>query len=117
MRIAVTLSLVAIGCGASSPDDAPRANDDSGAVAAHAPVTPLVPPSPAGCLGAAAYDACFAVEGATPLALRVALPPEARAKAVAVVRFPRAWGAREPLDLDELKFVVGEARELRLYFQ
>lgn len=84
---------------------------------ARAPVSVFVPPTPLGCAGARAYDACFALEGATPLAVRVALPRGPRPNAVASVRFRRASGTPDPLDLEHMKFKVGGASELHLYFQ
>jgi hypothetical protein len=118
MRIAVTLLLVGLaGCG-SAATDAPEGALASGTVDVRAPVAAFVPPSPAGCAAAApAYDVCFAFEDATPLAVRVALPTGTPASAVGVVRFVRASGAREKLQLDELKFKVGDKPELRFYFQ
>jgi hypothetical protein len=118
MRIAVTLSLIGIaGCGSTTPAAPERALASGTVEDARAPVSAFVPPTPPGCAGAAAYDACFAFEGATPLAVRVALPPEARANAVGVVRFHRASAVRTHLELNQMKFKVGDTRELRLYFQ
>jgi hypothetical protein len=117
-RIAVTLSLLAMSaCGVAAPDAGERSLDSGTVDGSRAPVTAFVPPTPPGCAGATAYDACFALEDATPFAVRVGLPVEARANAVAVVRFHRASGVREQLDLDELRFTARHAPELRLYFQ
>lgn len=118
MRIAVTLYLLGVlGCGSATVPGAPEQALSSGAVEARAPVSAFVPPTPRGCAGAAAYDVCFAFDGATPLAVRVALPPGSRTRTLGVVRFHRVSGAREHLELDQLRFEVRDALELRLYFQ
>lgn len=118
MRIAVTLYLLGVvGCGNATNPGAPEQTLSSGAVDARAPVSAFVPPTPRGCAAAAAYDVCFAFDGATPLAIRATLPPGARTRTVGVVRFHRASGKRDHLQLDQLRFEVGDARELRLYFQ
>jgi len=82
-----------------------------------APLSAFVPPTPAGCAGAQAYDVCLAITAATPLAVRVTRPAVVRPDAVAVVRFQRVEGARGAFDFDHANFRVGAARELRLYFQ
>jgi hypothetical protein len=118
MRRAVTLCLLVIaGCGGAPPDARDEAAAGETASAGHAPVSAFVPPSPAGCAGARAYDACFAIADATPLAVRVALPRGPRPNAVAVVRFRRVSGVRDAFDLQQMKFKVGSASELALYFQ
>ena len=119
MRIAVTLYLLGVvGCGSATVPAPPEPSLSSGTAEARAPVSAFVPPTPRGCAAAAAaYDVCFAFDGATPLAVRVTLPPESRARTVGVVRFHRVSGSRDHLQLDQLRFEVGDTRELRLYFQ
>ncbi len=118
MHRAVTLCLlvIAAGCG-SAPAGAQDENAADTMAGGHAPVSSFVPPTPAGCTGARAYDACFAIADATPLAVHVTLPRGPRPNAVAVVRFRRVSGVRDALDLQQMKFKVGSAGELALYFQ
>src|SRR5262245_13903209 len=106
MRIVVTLCLLAVaGCGGTASDR----HDGSGAPmdVPRAPVSTFVSRRPAGCAGATAYNACFANDGGTPLALRVTLPRSPRAHAIAIVRFHRVWGEKHALDLDQMKFAIG----------
>lgn len=124
-RSTLLFSLLACGaggCGSSSsaPADAPSPNETlaSATIPGHAPVSPFVPPAPAGCAGATAYDLCFAFHDATPLAVVVQLPDAARPQAIAVVHFHRDDDTRDKRVLDGIKFPVSDAkRELRLYFQ
>ncbi len=118
MRAAVTLCLLAIGGCGSPTSDAPQTSLAGAPVgSARAPVTPFTPPTPPGCAGASAYDACFAIADATPLEVRARLPRALPPDTVAFVRFHRASGTPEPLDLDRMKFKVRGGGELLLYFQ
>jgi hypothetical protein len=114
------ISLVTIGCG-SAPADTAAPSDQklaSATIAGHAPVSPFVPPQPAGCVAATAYDLCFAFDGATPLAVVIELPEAARPQAIAVVHFHRDDETHDKRVLDGVKFPIDDAkRELRLYFQ
>lgn len=121
MRSLVTLCLVGIvACGSPQPD-APEQDLTSTTVTPgsdRAPVEAFVPPTPAGCAGAGAYDVCFAFEAATPLAVHVKLPDGARPKAIAVVHFHRVPpDVRTKQTLNQVKFPIGNAAELNLYFQ
>lgn len=117
MRRPVTLCLLAIaGCG-SATSDAPPSLEGASIGGARAPVSSFTPPTPPGCAGAGAYDACFAIVDATPLEVRARLPRALPANAVAFVRFRRASGTSDPLDLDRMKFKVRGGDELLLYFQ
>jgi len=121
VRSTLLFTLFAMGCGSSSaPPDGPSENPTlaSATIPGHAPVSPFVPPAPAGCAGATAYDLCFAFEGATPLAVVVQLPEAARPQAIAVVHFRRDDDTQDKRVLDGVKFPVSDAkRELHLYFQ
>ena len=114
-------SLVAMGCSSSAPSDTSTPSDEklaSATIAGHAPVSPFVPPQPAGCVAATAYDLCFAFEGATPLAVVIELPEAAHPQAIAVVHFHRDDQTQDRRVLDGVKFPISDAkRELRLYFQ
>jgi hypothetical protein len=84
---------------------------------ARAPASPFTPPTPPGCAGAGAYDYCFAFDGATPVALRVALPSATPEGAVVTLGFHRTAGAPAAV-LDDVSFSVPAARsELVFYFQ
>ena len=116
------VSLVAMGCSSSSaPADTPAAPGEelaSATISGHAPVSPFVPPQPAGCAAATAYDLCFAFEGATPLAVVIELPAAAHPKAIAAVHFHREDGTHDGRVLEGVKFPISDAKsELRLYFQ
>jgi hypothetical protein len=118
MRVAVTVCLLGVAaCGGEASDPPAQTLASSAGGGDRAPVAAFVPPSPAGCAGASAYDLCFAIDAATPLAVRVMLPRTTPPNTVAIVRFHRAEGVRAVLDLDHLKFRVGDVSELRLYFQ
>jgi hypothetical protein len=115
------MSLVTMGCASSAPAETPAPNDEklaSATVSGHAPVSPFVPPQPAGCVAATAYDLCFAFTGATPLAVVIELPEAAHPHAIAVVHFHRDDDTHDGRVLDGVKFPIDDAkRELRLYFQ
>jgi len=120
--LSLLMTLVAMGCSSSSaPADTPAPSDQklaSATIPGHAPVSAFVPPQPAGCAAATAYDVCFAFEGATPLAVVIELPEAAHPQAIAVVHFHRDDETHDLRVLDGVKFPVSEAkRELRLYFQ
>jgi hypothetical protein len=122
MRKAVTLCLAAIGliasaCGSAAADGEERRLDDAPLGGARAPVSEFTPPAPPGCAAARDYDACFAIADATPLEVRAFLPRGARANAVSFVRFRRASGTPDPLDLQQMQFKARGGAEVRLYFQ
>jgi hypothetical protein len=112
--LSVAVSVTACGTSLEGSDDPPASANQGGG---RAPLSTFVPPTPAGCAGAQAYDVCLAITAATPLAVRVTRPAVLRPNAVAVVRFQRVEGVRGALDFDHANFRVGDARELRLYFQ
>lgn len=114
---AVLIALLLVACGSAAPSSAEPEALDSAEISDHATLEPFDPPSPRGCGGAAAYDFCFAFDTGTPLAVRVALPRPADARAVAVVRFQHVAGASKR-NLDEVKFIVKETTSSPdLYFQ
>jgi hypothetical protein len=112
----VALSLLAIGCGGART--ATTTDADAGAQpSASAPVATFTPPSPRGCAGAAAYDYCFAFDGATPLAVRLELARATGESAVGAVRF-RATAGSPAAVLDSVTFALAKGRaELVYYFE
>jgi hypothetical protein len=114
MRIVVMLSLVGVAaCSSAAPDN----REDGAPAPAHAPVTSFVPPTPRGCVAAAAYDVCVAFDDATPLAVNVSVPPGVPPGATAVAHFERIGGPADAIGIDRVKFKTRDARELHLYFQ
>lgn len=113
-------SFASTACSSSAPAAAPADDETlaSATLEGHAPVSPFVPPQPAGCAAATAYDLCFAFHDATPLAVAVQLSEPAQPGAIAVVHFHRHDQTNDKRVLDGVKFSVRAAtRELRLYFQ
>jgi hypothetical protein len=115
----LVIATIGAGCSAQSSTDAPADETLASATVndGHAPVSPFVPPTPAGCAGATAYDLCFAFDKATPLAVNITLPESAASHAVGVVRFHRVSGAADAPVAEHVEFTFGEKRDLRLYFQ
>src|SRR3954470_4341437 len=111
MRIVVMLSLVGIvACGSATPDAPQDATLASATVEGdHAPVSAFVPPTPRGCVAAAAYDVCLAFDGATPLAVNVNVPPGLPSNAIAVVHFVRVNAPPDAIGINQVKFKTRDA--------
>jgi hypothetical protein len=106
---AATTALMACG-GASTPSSA----NDSTPV-----LVPFTPPSPLGCDGASAYDACLAFDNQTPFAVHVLLPREVPKGTVLAIRFhpPQGESANVPEFSDAKVHLPAARSSLALYFQ
>jgi hypothetical protein len=82
-------------------------------------LVPFTPPSPLGCDGARAYDACLAFDNQTPFAAHVLLPREVPAGTVVGIHFRSPTGSTAIVpEFANAKVRLSAARSaLSLYFQ
>jgi hypothetical protein len=82
-------------------------------------LVPFTPPSPLGCDGARAYDACLAFDNQTPFAAHVLLPREVPAGTVVAIHFKAPPGSSATVpEFSNAKVRLLAARSaLALYFQ